>query len=130
LDQLGGRHPSAVLAWIAPDGFPLAARVPVSPDSGSRRVRIGPVPAGLPAIEGRACLTAHAHAPDFSWRENFQVRGDLIRDGGEWSLAPRKLVGGLELPQESRLAAVRRVIGYTRRYRRRRKQVLAERDRA
>jgi len=129
VDALGGRHPAAVLAWVAPDGFPLAARVGVSSDPEARRVRIGSLPEDLPVLEGRACLTAHDHAPDFSWRENFQLRGDLTRDGDGWSLVPRKLLGGLELPRESGFARMRRGLSYTRRYRARRRQVLAERER-
>ena len=68
------------------DGFPLSARVPVR----ARRIGTGsrstPSPAELPLLEGRGCLTAHAHDPDFSWQENFQVRGDLVRDPDGWSL--------------------------------------------
>ena len=30
---------------------------------------------------------------------NFQVRGDLVQDDGDWSLVPHKLVGGFELPK-------------------------------
>jgi hypothetical protein len=108
MDELGDRHPSAVLAWVAPDGFPLALRVPVRLDRDRRRVRIDAEPAGLPLLEGRACLTAHAHAPDFSWQENFQVRGDLARTEGGWELVPRRLVGGFELPDESTAARYRR----------------------
>ena len=66
------------------------------------------MPGGLPAIEGRACLTAHSHAPDFTWQENFQVRGDLVRDGDSWALVPHRLIGGFELPDEGRLAVARR----------------------
>jgi hypothetical protein len=62
--------------------------------------RFDAVPAGLPFVEGRACLAAHAHAPDFTWQENFQVRGDLVQLAkGDWALVPRKLVGGFELPK-------------------------------
>ncbi len=75
-------------------------RLPVSLDSGARRILLDAEPAGLPLAEGRACLTAHSHSPDFNWRENFQVRGDLVRAGEGWALAPRKLVGGLELPEQ------------------------------
>jgi pyridoxamine 5'-phosphate oxidase-like protein len=96
--QLGRRYETAALAWIAPDGFPLAARVPIAVDAAERRVSVGPGPAGLPIIEGRACLTAHGHDADFKWRENFQLRGDLTRTSDGWALVPRKLVGGLELP--------------------------------
>jgi Pyridoxamine 5'-phosphate oxidase len=130
LEELGGRYPTAVLAWVAPDGFPLAARVEVSSDRPSQTVRIDSPPGGLPLLAGRACLTAHAHAADFSWRVNFQVRGDLsLDDQAGWRLTPRKLVGGLDLPKESRLATVRRGIRYTRRLRPRRKRLLQQRSR-
>ena len=56
------------------------SRVPVGLDAGAPPdPRSTPSPAGLPLTEGRACLTAHGHGPDFNWRENFQVRGDLVR---------------------------------------------------
>ena len=102
------RYATAVLSWVGPDGFPLRLRVPVAP-----RPRRGPdrprgEPEGLPRAEGRACLTAHAHAPDFTWQGNFQVRGDLVRDGDGWALVPHRLIGGFELPDESRLGVARR----------------------
>ena len=106
IEQLGTRHQQAVLSWPAPDGFPLSARVPVRADPGARRVEIGTEPAGLPLVEGKACITAHRHAPDFTWQENFQVRGDLVRAGDGLELVPHKLVGGFELP-ESKVALLR-----------------------
>ncbi len=108
IEELGRRYETAVLSWVAPDGFPLAARLPVSLDPSARRISLDGEPAGLPLIEGRACLTAHSHSPDFTWQENFQVRGDLVRAGGRWQLVPHKLVGGFELPDESTLAGYRR----------------------
>jgi hypothetical protein len=108
IEELGRRHQTAVLSWVAPDGFPLAARLPIEADAAERRITLGAEPAGLPLTEGRACVTAHSHSPDFSWQENFQVRGDLIRVDGGIALVPRKLVGGFELPNESRLAGLRR----------------------
>ena len=96
MDELGARHPTAVLSWVGPDGFPLAVRTPVRVDRDARRVGLGVEPAGLPLTEGQACLTAHAHDPTFSWQENFQVRGDLVRDNGGWALVPHRLVGGFE----------------------------------
>jgi hypothetical protein len=111
-----------VLAWVAPDGFPLVVRLPVSLDAGSRQVSIGVEPAGLPLAEGLACLTAHSHAPDFNWRENFQVRGDLVRAGERWALVPHKLVGGLEIPNKGVMgryrSAMRRSIRFYRTARR------------
>jgi hypothetical protein len=116
IGELGRRHDTAVLAWIAPDGFPLAVRVPAVPEPAMERIAIGPGPAGLPLTEGRACLTAHAHAPDFSWQENFQIRGDLVREGESWALVPHKLIGGMELPDEGNLARMRRTVPRMLRY--------------
>src|SRR5437588_2705068 len=105
--QLGTSYKSAVLAFVAPDGFPFAVRVPVRADSASRRIRILELPAGTPVQVGLACLTAHDHAPDFSWQRNFQVRGDLVRDSEGWALAPHRLVGGFEMPPASTIARYR-----------------------
>jgi hypothetical protein len=111
IEELGRRYATAVLAWVAPDGFPLAVRLGVELDRERRRVRLEGEPAGLPIAGGRACLTAHAHSPEFAWQENFQVRGDLVRDEGGWSLIPHRLLGGFELPDESVLARYRRNLG-------------------
>jgi hypothetical protein len=116
IDELGTRYDSAVLAWVAPDGFPLAVRLPVATDASARRVLLGAEPAGLPLAEGPACVTAHGHAPDFTWQENFQVRGDLVRAPEGWALVPRKLVGGFELPDEGRIAVLRRNAKKARRF--------------
>ena len=73
-------------------------------------------------LEGRACLTVHRHAPDFSWQRNMQVRGDLTRGEVGWRLVPHKLVGGFELP-EGRLRRnrdfIRKGPAFYRTYRRR-----------
>jgi pyridoxamine 5'-phosphate oxidase-like protein len=108
MEELGRRYETAVLSWVAPDGFPLAARVPVSLDRAERRIAIGAEPIGLPLTTGRACVTAHSHSPEFTWQENFQVRGDLVEADGGWAVVPRKLVGGFELPDESEAARYRR----------------------
>lgn len=78
-------------------------------------------------MEGRACLTAHSHAPDFAWQENFQVRGDLVRADGAWALVPHKLVGGFELPDESTLARYRRNLGKSIRFYKTARKQMAER---
>jgi hypothetical protein len=116
IEQLGDRYETGVVSWVGPDGFPLSARVPVRLDREGRRVELGELPRGLPATEGRACLTAHAHSPDFSWQRNFQVRGDLVRAGDAWALVPRRFVGGFELPEEGPVARTRRFVSSTVRY--------------
>jgi hypothetical protein len=113
IQELGTRYPEAVLSWVAPDGFPLAVRLPIALHRAARRIRLEVEPAGLPLTEGRVCLTAHSHGPGFEWQENFQVRGDLVRGETAWELVPHKLIGGFELPK-----GVTRIRDFVRRHRR------------
>jgi hypothetical protein len=101
MDELGERYPTAVLSLLSPDGFPFSARVPIALDKEARRVRLDAEPMGAPLMPCLACLTAHDHAPDFTWQRNFQVRGDLVEEDGGWALVPHKLVGGFEIPPTS-----------------------------
>jgi len=101
LDELGERYPDAVVSLAAPDGFPFSVRVPIEVDRVERRLRLGGAPVGVPWQPGLACVTAHDHAPDFSWQRNFQVRGDLVNEGGSWAVIPHRLIGGFELPPAS-----------------------------
>lgn len=128
LDELATRYRDAVLSFVAPDGFPFAARVPISPDRDSRRVAITSLPMGAPIEPGPACLTAHDHAPDFSWQRNFQLRGDLVFTGGGWTLIPHRLVGGFELPPGSMLSRYRLNASKVIRFRRIAKRELAKRS--
>jgi hypothetical protein len=89
-------------------------------------IRIGAEPSGIPLQPGLACLTAHEHAEDFTWQENFQIRGDLVASGDGWVLVPHKLIGGLELPR-STLETVRRNAKRIRRFHKVAKQELARR---
>jgi Pyridoxamine 5'-phosphate oxidase len=116
-----GEHETGVLSWLGPDGFPLSVRVPYTADASRREVRIGREPAGLPVLEGRACLTVHRHAPDFTWQRNMQVRGDLVRSPDGLRLVPRKIVGGFEIPEgRGRFRDfIRKGPGFYRTYRRR-----------
>ena len=129
LNELGERYPEAVLSIVAPDGFPFSARLPISLDRERRLIRLGAGAQGLPMQPGLACLTAHDHAPDFTWQRNFQVRGDLVEDGGEWALVPHKLVGGFELPPGSTIQKYRQNAAKMRRYHRHAKRELAARGR-
>jgi hypothetical protein len=126
MDELGRRHRTAVLSIVGPDGFPLCCRLPIEPDRAAHHVRLGALPEWMPAEPARACLCAHAHHPEFRWQTNFQVRGDLVRDGDDWALTPHKLVGGFELPA-SKVAAYRQNFRKMLRYRRKAKEELARR---
>jgi hypothetical protein len=121
MEWLAG-HETGVLSWLGPDGFPIAVRVPIRVDGPSKAIEIQAEPAALPLLAGRACLTVHRHAPDFSWQRNMQVRGDLRPTDDGWRLVPHKLVGGFELP-EGRLRRnrdfIRNGLRFYRTYRRR-----------
>ena len=125
LEELGRDHPTAALAVVGPDGFPFAVRVAVRAERTAGLVHLQADPVGAPLEPGLACLTAHAHAPDFTWQRNFQVRGDLVRTGDGWALAPHRVVGGFELPPGAGLrhhaANARKAIGYARTARARRR---------
>jgi hypothetical protein len=127
ISQFGTKYPTAVLSIVCPDGFPFAVRLPVSADPANRWIRIEGEPVGIPLQPGLACLTAHAHSANFTWQQNFQVRGDLVRREDGWVLAPHKLIGGFELPP-SRIAAVRANAGKAWRFRRTAKRELARRS--
>jgi hypothetical protein len=127
IEQLGTQYPTAVLAVVGPGGFPFAGRVPVWADRIAGLVRIGAVPNGMPLRPGRACLTAHVHGPEFEWQRNFQVRGELVQDGGRWALQPHKLVGGFEVP-ETQVAILAENFKKVMRYRKTAKQELAKRS--
>ena len=128
ISELGSRYRTAVLSLVSPDGFPFAIRVPVSIDGAARWVRIEGAPEGIPFAPGLACLTAHEHGEQFTWQQNFQVRGDLRFADGQWVLVPHRLVGGFELPR-SRLAVLRANASKARRFRRTAKRELARRGR-
>ncbi len=101
LDRLGPHDSTGVIAFIGPDGFPFAVRVPVRADRDAHVVHIDSDPVGAPIEAGPACLCAHAHAPDFSWQRSYQVRGDLREHDARWALHPHRVVAGLQLPSSA-----------------------------
>ena len=125
--ELGTHYPTAALSIVSPDGFPFTIRVPVRVDGAARWIRIEGAPAGIPLQPGLACLTAHTHGDEFTWQQNFQVRGDLVRVDDCWALVPHKLVGGFELPR-SRIELLRGNAAKVRRFRRIAKRELARRE--
>jgi hypothetical protein len=128
IDEMGSRYDTAVLSFVAPDGFPFSTRVPVRADRAANRLRIDVEPVGAPLQPGLACLTAHDHAPDFAWQRNFQVRGDLVREEDGWAVIPHRLIGGFELPPTSNLGRMRLNAAKAMRFRRIAKRQLERRD--
>jgi hypothetical protein len=127
--ELGRRYPTAVLSFVAPDGFPFSVRVPVTADRRSRLIHIDAEPLGAPLQPGLACLTAHDHHEALRWQRNFQVRGDLIDTGDGWAVAPHKVMGGFELPPRSTIPRAVSNVRKIRRFRKTAKRELAKRGR-
>ena len=129
LDALGTRSfPTAVLTLVAPDGFPFSIRVPVRPDEAAGCIRFEADALGVPFAPGLACLTAHIHAPEFAWQNNFQVRGDLVERDGDWVFVPHRYVGGFTVPK-GRGAMLKENFGKSMRFRKKAKSELAKRGR-
>jgi hypothetical protein len=129
VEELGANYPEGVVSLVAPDGFPFSVRVPVEVDRAAQRLRLGGAPVGVPWQPGLACVTAHDHAPDFTWQRNFQVRGDLVEEDGAWAVIPRKLLGGFELPPGGPVSRARLNMEKMRRFRKTAKRELAARGR-
>jgi hypothetical protein len=129
LDALGTRtYPTAVLSLVAPDGFPFSIRLPVRPDEQAGCIRFDADALGVPVAPGLACLTAHEHSPEFTWQNNFQVRGDFVERDGEWVLVPHKYVGGFNVPK-GQVAMLRENFSKSMRFRKIAKAELAKRGR-
>jgi hypothetical protein len=129
MDTLGDEHATGVLSFVSPDGFPFSARTSVTVDSGNRIVRIDKPPVGAPLEPTRACLCVHDHDDKFTWQRNFHIRGDLVEDDdGAWTIVPRKLVGGFELPPGSLVSRMRLNAKKMRRFRKIAKRELAKRE--
>jgi hypothetical protein len=126
IDELGSRYDTAVVSIVAPDGFPFSARVPVRVDREARRIRLEQAPGGAPMQPGLACLAAHEHAENFTWQQNFQVRGDLVEDDQGWAIVPAKLIGGFEIPK-GQVAMLRANFKKSMRFRKTAKRELAKR---
>lgn len=128
IEEMGSRYRTAVVSLVGPDGFPFAARVPVTVDHDARRIRLDETPNGAPMQPGLACVAVHEHAPDFTWQRNFQVRGDLVEEDDGWAVVPCKLVGGFEVPEGGFVAQLRENFAKWRRFRRIAKDELAKRS--
>ena len=81
-DELG----DGVLAFVGPDGFPFAVRVPIRADRDGGVIRIEADPVGAPIEPGLACLCAHDG--------RFHARGDLEEERGRWVLRPHRVASG------------------------------------
>jgi hypothetical protein len=82
LDELG----DGVLAFVGPDGFPFAVRVPVQADGGAGVMWIEADPVGAPIEPGLACLCPHDG--------RFRALGDLDEERGRWVLRPHRVAHG------------------------------------
>ncbi|WKU04668.1 pyridoxamine 5'-phosphate oxidase family protein [Micromonospora sp. HUAS LYJ1] len=113
-------YPSVVLATLDAGGAPLLVRTTATAGVDGYRVV---VPDGLAPVEGPASLLVHQHDAQLWNLHNANVRGELVRDAGAWTLRPRRLIEPAARHQPRRtdsLRTVRSTRAATRRYLRRR----------
>jgi Pyridoxamine 5'-phosphate oxidase len=80
LDALG--PVTAALAFVGPDGFPFAVRLPVRADRAGGVVHLDADPVGAPIEAGLACLSA----------AGLRLCGDLVEEHGRWLLRPHQVI--------------------------------------
>ena len=106
------RYPTAVLAWVAPDGFPLAARVPVALDRAAQRGS-GSDRARRPAARCRAAPASPPTptAPTSSGRRTSRCAATWCGTGGR--LGARPAQAGRRLRAARRRAQLASATGAT-----------------
>ena len=89
------RYRSAVLTFVADDGYPMSIRVTPTLDEGRGVVDLGTPAAWPPLRPGRAGLLGHYHDEHLWNQRSVLVGGDLEPDGDRWILRPDRFVPGL-----------------------------------
>lgn len=94
LVRLLRRYPSAVVTFVADDGYPVSFRCRPTVDAAGRRLVIEP-PVDVQLRAGRAGLSCHSHDEEL-WRlRSFIAAGVLEPDGDRWVLLPDRLSTGM-----------------------------------
>jgi hypothetical protein len=84
---------SAVLTGVDADGYPYSVRCSPSADSTARMLRVQ-LPTYAPIQAGPASLLCHSHDENLWNLRSFHVRGNLIREDGEWVFRPQRYLPG------------------------------------
>lgn len=85
---------NAVLTGLGEEGYPFSVRCRPRPDEEARVLRVQ-LPEYVSFRPSRASLLCHEHDENLWNLKSFLVRGDLRRDGLEWSFYPKKFVPGV-----------------------------------
>lgn len=85
---------SAVLTGVDAEGYPFSVRCRPRANEEARVLR-AQLPEDVSIRPGRASLLCHEHDENLWNLRSFLVRGDLRRDGLEWSFYPNTFVPGV-----------------------------------
>lgn len=85
---------SAVLTGLDAEGYPFSVRCRLRLDEEARVFR-AQLPECVSIRPGHASLLCHEHDENLWNLRSFLVRGDLRRDGAEWSFYPERFVPGV-----------------------------------
>ncbi len=87
-------YESAVLTWVAEDGYPFSIRSKPEPEEAHKLIRLD-LPPGLELKSGPASLLWHRH-DDRLWKLNsFAVRGQLLEENKGWVIRPELFIPGV-----------------------------------
>jgi hypothetical protein len=86
-------YDSAVLSWVADDGFPRAARTSLTPVPDGQAFAVE-LPGDEPVREGPAGLLCHKHDEKLWKLSSFVATGELTSEAGQWRMTPTGFIPG------------------------------------
>jgi hypothetical protein len=94
LTRLLAKYPSAVLTFVAEDGYPVSFRCRPRVDPTGEVLVIEPPPS-IRLREGRVGLLCHSHNEELWKLRSFHVRAALERRADRWVVVPERLTLGM-----------------------------------
>jgi hypothetical protein len=99
-------YDSAVLSWVADDGFPRATRTGLTPVPDAEAFAVDP-PSDEPVRPGPAGLLCHKHDEKVWKLSSFVATGQLVGTAGRWRMTPSVFIPGVASSPAATIRTVR-----------------------